>query len=345
MSAEEKDRSASLSRIAADLFVKSKDSGDLSSKIRRLRDEIKKVIESKETIFGKFRELEESFREIIPEEKQRYHAAIKALSTTSGLNRQEIARAVNQQLEELRILEKGFLHAGPNWRDELKSTEAKSLEMRDEIAKLREKIVRLEAEEKEIMSSTVARKKEMEVIEKAVGELFADIGAEITSIKNKVDEFTAASQASQSVRSTDAAKSDQLSAGTGGSSEIFPEPSAPQNSEWQKKCPMCGGRMDFYMQDGMWRCYSCAYEEPVKDGVPGRSEEEGKEEKKERAKAFETVSVADSIFDNVPSASKSSPTKPSSKKKTCPACGKKMNWYEEERVWRCTSCEYERGLE
>ena len=62
MSAEEKNRNEILSRIVADLFVKSKGGEELSSKIRRLRDEIKKVIESEDTIFGKFRELVASFR-------------------------------------------------------------------------------------------------------------------------------------------------------------------------------------------------------------------------------------------------------------------------------------------
>ncbi len=111
MGAEEKNRNEILSRIAADLFVKTKGGEELSSKIHRLRDEIKKIIESEDTIFGKFHGLVESFREIIPDEKQRYNAAIKALSTTSKVSRQDIAKAVNNQLEELKILEKGLLSA------------------------------------------------------------------------------------------------------------------------------------------------------------------------------------------------------------------------------------------
>jgi chromosome segregation ATPase len=342
MDAEEKNRNETLSRIAADLFVTSKGGEDLSAKIRRLRDEIKKVIESKETIFGKFRELVESFREIIPDERQRYYAAIKALSTTSKLSHQEIIKAVNNQLEELKILEKGLLNAGPNSRDELKSMESKSQEMRDEIVKLREKIGRLESEEKEILSSLAARKKETDVVEKAVGELFKDIGSEITAVKNKIDEFATGSPSFQPIASREAVKSDSFfSEGKGEGREIFPEPSAPQNSEWQKKCPMCGGRMDFYMQDGMWRCYSCAFEEPVKDGAQESSGE--KEKKTERTETIKPLSVADSLFDPAPP-SRSSSNKPTSKKKTCPACGKKMYWYQEEKVWRCSSCEYERGL-
>src|SRR5512135_1299509 len=174
MSVEKKNRNEILSRIAADLFEKLKGGEELSSKIRRLRDEIKRVTESEDTIFGKFRELVESFEEIIPEERQRYNAAIKALSTTSKLNREEIIKAVNNQLEELHILEKGLMPALPGWRDELKGMEAKSREMRDEISKLREKIGRLESEEKEILKGMAAHAKEMTLVEKAVGELFAD---------------------------------------------------------------------------------------------------------------------------------------------------------------------------
>ena len=197
MGAEEKNRNEILSRIVADLFAKSKGSEELSSEIHRLRDEIKKVIESENTIFGKFRALVESFREIIPEENQRYNAAIKALSTTSNLSRQEIVKAVNNQLEELKILEKVLMPAVR--QDELKIMEAKAREMREEISKLREIIGRLESEEKEILNGMAAREKGMELISKAVGELFTDIAAEITYINKKVQEVTAESAASQPI--------------------------------------------------------------------------------------------------------------------------------------------------
>ena len=297
MGAKEKNSKENLSRIVADLFVKSKGGEELSSKIHRLRDEIKKVIESEDTIFGKFRELVESFEEIIPEEKQRYNAAIKALSTTSKLSRQEIVKAVNNQLEELKILEKGLMPALPGWRDELKVMEAKSREMRDEISKLREKIGRLESEEKGILNGMAAREKEMELVEKAVGELFTDIGAEITYIKKRVEEFTAESAASQPIPPRDSIKSDipgEEKEGGEQKSEIR-ESSAPQDTEWQKKCPMCGGQMNFHIQDEMWMCYSCAYEELKKDEVQGKSEE-----KSEHTNAPKPTPASEPIFDPSP---------------------------------------------
>jgi ribosomal protein L37AE/L43A len=358
MSVEKKNINEILSRLAADLFVP-KEGEELSSRIHRLRDEIKKVIESEDTIFGKFRELMTSFEEIIPEEKQRYNAAIKALSTTSKLSRLEIVKAIGNQLEELKILEKGLMPAHPGWRDELKVMEAKSREMRDEISKLREKIGRLENEEKGILSGIALREKEMDLIEKEVGELFTGIGADITSIKERIEEFTAESATSLPIPPRDSIKSyisSEEKEGGEQKSEIS-EPSAPQDTEWQKKCPMCGGRMNFHSKDELWLCYSCAYEELDKDNVQGKSEE-----KSEHANAPKPTPASELIFDpsppiTVPLADLSSNdfqeskkgssrlnNQPSSKKKTCPVCRKKMDWHPMEKAWRCPFCEYERSI-
>ena len=426
MGAKEKNANENLSRIAADLFVKTKGGEELSSKIRRLRDEIKKVIESDDTLFGKFRGLVESFREIIPEEKQRYSAAIKALSTTSKVSQQDIVKAVNNQIEELKILEKGLLSTPSAWRDELKVMEAKSREMRDEISKLRERIGRLESEEKEILNGMAAREEDMELVSKAVGELFTDIAEEIANINKKVQEVTAENAASQPsppqsippqpIPLGDSIKSDILREEKGGTEqkgEILESSAQQQDTEFQKKCPMCGGRMDFLSNDKMWRCYSCAYEElngekgggEQKSEIPAPSapqqdtefqkkcpmcggrmnfhnnekmwmcyscayEESEKgdvhsksEEKSEHANAPKPTTVLDPILDPSPPrtvslASSSSnqepikgsiqrsslPKKPSHKKKTCPACSKKMNWYPEEKAWRCPFCDYERRI-
>jgi len=391
---EENNRNEVLSRIIADLFVKSKGGDDPSSKIQRLRDELKKVIESEDTIFGKFRGLMESFRDIIPEEKQRYHAAIKALSTTSKLSPQEIVKAVTSQLEELKILEKGLMPALPGWRDELKVMEATLREKRDELSKLREIIVRLESEEKGISNVMAARKKEMEIVEKAVGEVFTEIGAEITYIKMKVEEFTAESAAAQPASPKDSIKSDILGEdkGAGERKSESPGSPAPQDSEWRKKCPMCGGQMNFQINEKMWQCYSCAYEEGKEDEVQGENEEKDEPANApEPAPASKPISAAyeeikkDEIWDeseeksepaNAPepaSASKpgsgSSPRRavhteslssdedqeprkgsslsinqPSFKKKTCPVCRKKMDWYEMDKAWRCPFCDYERSI-
>jgi len=369
MSADEKNRREDLSRIVADLFVKSQGDEELSSKIQRLRGELKKVIESGDTIFGKFRELVASFEEIIPEEKQRYHAAIKALSTTSKLSREEIVKAVGNQLEELNILKKGLLSAHPDWRDELKVMEARSREMRDEIAKLREKIGQLESEEKEILNGIATREKEVELVEKAVGELFTDIGSEVTYIKKRIEEFTAEPAAAQPVAPRDFVKSDipresaaaqPIPPGASMKSDIpaekkedgerkseIVEPSAPQYTEFQKKCPMCGGRMDFYGSEERWQCYVCAYEELTKDEVQDTSKEKDEQTNAPESSPHLSVPLAPLFPDEFPKAKKGalpSDDQPSGKKKACPVCRKNMDWYQVEKAWRCHFCGYERSI-
>jgi len=343
---EANNRNEVLSRIVADLFVKSEGGEELSSKIHRLRDEIKKVFESEDTIYGRFRELVESFRQIIPEEKQRYIAAIKALSTTSKLSQQDIVKAVSSQLEELRIIEKGLLPALPAWRDELKVMEARSQEMRNEIAKLREIIARIESEEQGLLGAMAARKKELELAERSVGELFTVIAAEISHIKSKVEEFTAEPAAPQPIPVAPAAPAPVQTPvrteerGGGGQQSGIPEPAAPQNSEWQKKCPMCGGRMDFYIKEDRWQCYSCAYEE-IKEEVQPASEKNRELTDEPEPSPPYVVPVVDPAFNEYKEPKKeSSPTK----KKPCPACHKKMDWYPMENAWRCSFCDYERRI-
>jgi ribosomal protein L37AE/L43A len=314
MDLEEKNRSKILSRLVVDLFVRAKGGEELSHKIRRLRDEIKKVIESEDTIFGKFRGLVESFREIIPEEKQRYSAAIKALSTTAKISRQEIVKAVGNQLEELKILKKGLLGTSPGWRDGFKAMEAKSREMKDEISKLQEKIARLQSEEKQILSDMATREKEMEVVEKAVEELFTDIAAEVALISKKVEESAAASAVSQPAPIEDSLVDDILSDKKGGGQKNESSQSYErQNSELQKSCPMCGGIMNFYMKEKMWRCYSCAYEELKEEKInPQKSE------------TRETVVPQDTKAQRI-----------------CPMCGGHMDFNFEGQVWICYSCAHE----
>ncbi len=135
------------------------------------------------------------------------------------------------------------------------------------------------------------------------------------------------------------------------------EPSAQQETEWQKKCPMCGGRMDFYMDEKKWICFSCAFEEPKEGDVQDKNEVKIElEDEPEPTQASGPISkpspsiavpVADMPFNEYQEPKKrSSPThsQASSKKKTCPACRKRMSWHEEEKAWRCSFCGYERSI-
>ncbi|MGE5807701.1 MAG: hypothetical protein ACM32I_01100 [Nitrospirota bacterium] len=339
------------------------------------------------------------------------------MSTTAKISQPAIVKALNNQLEELRILEKGLLSTPAGWRDELKVMEAKSREIRDEISKLREKIGRLESEEIEILNGVAAREKGMSVVEKAVGGLFTDMAVEITDISKKVEEFTAESTVSQPIppkgsvprdipieekgggrqkdevpgpstpQDTEPQKNcpmcgsrmnfyiseqvwrcyacayeelEEEKRGSGRKSEIS-EPSTPQNTEWQKKCPMCGGQMNFHLKEQLWMCYSCAYEELKEGEVQDKSEE-----KRKNTNAPIPAPVSEPIVDPSPplavplsdlssdeyeeSKEESSPSnkhsnkQPSSKKKPCPVCRKKMKWHEDEKAWRCPFCEYERKI-
>ena len=300
MNADEKNRSEILSRLLADLSAQSAGGEELASKIASLRDGIKKVIEHEDTIFGKFLKLVESFREIIPEEKQRFQAAMKALSATDTVGRQEIVQAVNNQLSELKILEKGMMSALPGWRDEIKGMQARSLEIKNEITKLRAKLGQLEAEDAGIRGAAAAREKDMELVEKAVAKLFSDMGAELTSLTRKVKDLTVEAAAPHTAPAAHPT-------GEAG------EPAALQE-KLQKRCPMCGGRMDFHIQEQVWKCYSCAYEETTKDRESG--------EKKR----------------DIPSSP--NPERTDVQKK-CPMCGGQLNYHMQEKLWQCYTCAYE----
>jgi tRNA(Ile2) C34 agmatinyltransferase TiaS len=113
-------------------------------------------------------------------------------------------------------------------------------------------------------------------------------------------------------------------------------PQEPLYTEWQKKCPMCGGRMDFYSNDKIWMCFSCAYES-----------KEGETQHKNAPPAPRDIPSTSLSFDEdlePTNESSASPKQQPTKKKTCPSCRKKMNWLEDERIWRCPFCEYERRI-
>lgn len=311
--------SRNLSQIVADLFAKTTEGEDPSSRNRRLRDETKQVIGSEDTVFGKLRGLLDSFREIIPDEKQRYLAALKALSTTTKLGPQEIVRAVGSQLEELKVLEKGLVPTLPGWRDELKTMEARSQQLKGEMAQLRERIAQLEIEEKAVLTGIAAREKELELAGKTMKDLFADIGAEMTSIKKKVEEFTKEAPAAQPGPTKEPQESDVPSGQKVDMQAVPP----PEETKFEKKCPMCGGRFNLLELENKWQCYTCAYEESTKAEVQSTREENGESMNAPRPPAND---------------------QPSTRKKTCPVCRKTMFWFPNDNAWRCPSCHYERSI-
>jgi ribosomal protein L37AE/L43A len=304
-----------LSRLIASLLAQAKGGEELSSGISRIRAVIKKVIEGEDTIFGKLHALVESLRDVIPEEKQRYHVAIKALSTTSKLSRHEIAAAIDNQLEELKILEKLLISALPSGAGQLKALEAKSQKMRDEISRLREKTAQLEQEEKDIASSM--RGRETAALEKALREVFTDIGAVITSIKKKVEEQHGELAAQQPIPDMEIKIDFNEQKQGGGQKTMTGQISSHNAAKPQKTCPMCGGQMSFALTRNRWQCFSCAYEEWGKDEVQRGDRE---------------LNV-DTIFPE--------PAPASEPKQKCRMCGGRVDYYLAEKKWQCFSCGFE----
>ena len=342
-----------LSQIVADLQAQVKKGEDLSPGISRVRSAIKSVIEGN-TIFGRFQALVESFREVIPEKKQRYQVAITALSTTSKLSRQEIANAINDQLDELKILEKLLMPALPR-PDELKATEARSHERRNEISRLREKIAQLEKEEINITNSMAGQENETAVIEKALREVFTDMRAEIASVKKEVEQQSVESAVQPPIPVADIKTDIAMEKPSSGqisitgqlpphndtkpqkadADAIFPE-STPISEP--KKCRMCGGRMDYYLTEKKWQCFSCAHEEPEKNEVQNKNRELSADEIFPRSTP---VSELKQDGEKVARRTTPEPATGSELTQKCTMCGGRMDYYIADRKWQCYSCGFE----
>jgi DNA repair exonuclease SbcCD ATPase subunit len=276
--------SRNLSQIVADLFATPTEGKELSAQIQRLGLEIRLVVQSEDTIFGKFRGLLESFREILPDEQQRYQAALQALSTTTKLSRQEIIKALSGQLEELKIIEKNVMPSLTGWRDELSTMEARSQGLKAEMANLHARITQLEGEEKTVQAAMAVRQKDLEGAEKTIRQLLADIGAEISALNKKAEELTAeataaqpappapkppavqpAQPAAQPAPQKGPVKNDVPVKKKDAEKKVEIQPPPPQqDTKFQKKCPMCGGPFHLLELEKIWQCYTCAYEEPDK---------------------------------------------------------------------------------
>ncbi len=290
---ERNSMSKNLSQIVTDLFAKPTEGEVLTSQIQRLGDEIRRVTHGEETMSGKFFGLLESFRTIIPDEKQRYQAVLQALSTTSKLSRQEIIQSINGQLVELKIAENGLAPLQQSWRDALKGMEARAQQLKGEMEQLRARIAQLEGEEKTVQTGMTAQEKDLAAAEKTVKELFASIGEEMTSLNKKILDLTSEAPAAEaappdakpaspaieppppavqtpSPAEQPAAKKDSRKHGATGKkkdSEQKIEIQAalsPEDTKFQKKCPMCGGPFNLLELENIWQCFTCAYEEPNK---------------------------------------------------------------------------------
>jgi flagellar motility protein MotE (MotC chaperone) len=262
--------SRNLSQIVADLFARPLEGKELSAQIQRLGLEMRIVMRGEDTIFGKFLGLLESFQAILPEEQQRYQAALQAISTTTKLSRQEIVRTMSGQLEELKIIEKNVIPSLTGWRDELKTMESRSQGLKGEIANLHARIAQLEGEERTVQAAMTAQQKDLEGTEKAIKQLLSDIGAELSALIKRADTLTAEAPAAQPappvaqpVPRKEPVKNDVPGKKKDGEQKVeIQTPPPQQDTKFQKKCPMCGGRFNRLELERKWQCYTCAHEEP-----------------------------------------------------------------------------------
>ncbi len=304
-----------LSQLVAVLLEQAKTGEDLSSAIARVRTEIKKAIEGGDTIVARLHALEESFREVIPEEKLRYQASIKALSTTSSLSRQEIFAAVEKQVEELSLLEKllgSVLPAITEIRTEITSIRQNFGEPRGEIAA-----------EQPVSDAAVRPERAGDV--QSTGET----GINKDSIFPDLAPAAAVEQ-------------------YGEQPEPRTTPGPVEGSEPGQRCPMCDQPMDCNAADRKWHCLSCGFECNKNEGRFKKEEDGG------RSNALLAIPLTEPLFDSPSKKSPGywdSPKKktPSLKKapaltKTCPACGKKMLPIGTGKGWQCRECGYEKRI-
>ena len=276
----------------------------------RLRGEIRKVIEREYAIFGKFLELSASLEAVVPDENLRYEAALQALAATIAMSRQEIIEAVGRQRTEL---------AG---------------------------------------------------LEASVGELFREIGTQMDCIRMRAGGAPGAESAAPARtggeqicrmcgarmnfdRREDKWKCHSCSyedePGEKADARNDWSPGAPaqqyQDTAWRKKCPACGGQINFHAAEHRWLCYTCAYEEHgSEEATSGREKEQ--EEKSAPGPAGTpdfAVPLSAMVGDETRQIGRGTPW--SSKQraprtKSCPVCRKKMDWHEIEKIWKCFFCNH-----
>lgn len=294
--------SDNLTHLMADLFAKPVDGKELAAKIQGLGDEIRKIVQDEETMVGKFRGLLASFETIIPDERQRYQAALQALCITSKLSRQQILKAVSGQVGELKALEEDAMPAKNAWRDALKSLGTRALQLKGQIAQLREKLAKLEIEEQSLLAGMETQEKDLAQVEKTVKELFAGGAAEIMELSRKMEEMTAmAPVAPAAAKPAPPKEPPKAEPSKAEAPKVEPPKAEPPKVEPPKAEP--------------------PKVEPPK-AEPPKSESPGPRKREARP-------------EQVP------PQQDTKYRRKCPMCGGSFNLLEFEKTWQCYVCAYE----
>ncbi len=300
--------SKDLSQIAADVFARSTQSRELASQVQRVGEEIRNALHSDDTMSGKFRGLLEALGAVLPDEQQRYNAALQAISSTSKLSRPEIISAVSGELEELRTVEQRLKATVQAWRDALKGMEARSQQLKGEIAHLRQRLGQLESEEQTIVT---AEGQGLAEAERTVRELFANSREEMSSLSRKIEELTTeeAAPRKEAVKSSAPVPKKKV----GGQKAAVRGPAPKQAS-------------DEVQARGKEK--EAAPAAPTLPEAPGPAAEPSLPD-------AEPASAAREATGTKKGSSRSGSQPGGKKKKSCPVCYKQMVWSPGEKVWRC----------
>lgn len=316
------------SRLIAGLLEQASKGEDLSSLVGRVRALMRKELEDEDTIPGRLKALEGSLREVIPDENQRFQAACKALSATSKLKREEIASAINDQLEELAMLEKLLVTALPQViaeiRAELTSFKGKAGDPHVESAAQHVPDRGITSPGSQTISKDSIFPGQVPVPEqKQNDEKDRDRAISKDSIFPASAQVPESKPAGENTRKT----------------------AEPSDGVMKQKCPLCGGRMNYSAADGKWQCHSCGFE--------NNDDRKGRREEKRESNALFAIGLTEPLFDR---GSKNSPGYPGPGKKTsflkklvvpaktCPVCARKMKPAGSGKGWQCSGCGYERNI-
>ena len=317
------------SRLIAVLLEQAGRGEDLSSLTGRVRDVMRKELEGDDTIPGRLRALEGSLREVIPDEKLRCQAAGKALSATSKLDREEIASAINDQLEELAMLDKFLVTALPQViaeiRAELTSLKGKAGDPHVE-----------SAAQQHVPARGITSMGSQTISKDSIFPGQAPVPEQKQN--DEKDRDRAISKDSIFPASAQVAESKPAGENAGKTTE-------PSDGVMKQKCPLCRGQMNYSAADGKWQCPSCGFE--------NNDDRKGRLEEKRESNALFAIGLTEPLFDR---GSKNSPGYPGPGKKTsflkklvvpaktCPVCARKMKPAGSGKGWQCSGCGYERNI-
>lgn len=224
-----------------------------------LLGQIRAQVEGAGEELQRFLGLLDAFVDIIPDEQDRYSAAVKALSHATGLTVKDVLAAADRQLAELKGQREGFSEALARWREDLHLHAAKSREIRSRIGALEREIAELEAMEKEALSQLVTGEKEVARAAAQFDSMADEFHADIETARQKILDMVSADGAP--ARKAPASRKKK---------EPVDEPPdlaedegiglAAQESDHRKICSDCKCPMDWHEIEKKWKCFVCANE-------------------------------------------------------------------------------------